>query len=466
MPIEPAENASFEFSVPLVVIGAGACGLSAALAAAGSGASVLVLERDDAPTGSTSLSAGLIPAAGTSFQARQNVDDSVEIFFQDLMNKAKGKTDPVMARTIAEQSAPTVEWLADKGVDMHLVTDFLLPGHSRHRLHGPPNQTGVELETALLNAANAAGIDIMTSATVETLYAQKDGRITAVAFRRPDGTVETAGCDAVILACNGYGGNPELVAEYIPEMKNAGFFGHVGNKGDAVLWGRELGAGIADMGAYQGHASVAEPHGVLLTWAVVSEGGFQVNREGKRFSNEMVGYSEQAVKVVAQPGGIAWDIFDESREQAALGFQDYRDLLDSGAVRTAATIAELADVTGVPADALEQTFAQVQSCAEGRETDPFGRDFTTHPVLSPPYKAVRVTGGMFHTQGGLVIDTEARVLRPDHSRLPNLFAGGGAARGVSGASSTYLAGNGLVTAVVFGRLAGLNAARLIAAENR
>lgn len=461
MPIEPAENAAYEFSVPLVVIGAGACGLSAALAAAQGGAQVLVLERDEAPTGSTSLSAGLIPGAGTSFQAEKDVADDAETFFQDIMNKSKGKTDPVMARVVAEQSAPTVEWLAANGVEMHLVTNFLLPGHSRHRLHGPPNQTGVELETALLTAVNEAGVDIITSATVETLYAGKDGRITAVAFRRPDGALETVGCEAVILACNGFGGNRDLVGEYIPEMKDAGFFGHVGNKGDAILWGRDLGADMADMGAYQGHGSVAEPHGILLTWAVISEGGFQVNRDGKRFSNELVGYSEQAVKVVAQPGGIAWSIYDERREGPAMGFQDYRDILENGGVKTADTVEELASATGLPPDALARTFAEVEACAEGRATDPLGRDFTGHAMLAAPYKAVRVTGGLFHTQGGLVIDADARVLRPDRSRLPNLFAGGGAARGISGASSTYLAGNGLVTAVVFGRLAGLGAAELL-----
>lgn len=461
MPIELAENSSYEFSVPLVVIGAGACGLSAALAAAQSGTQVLVLERDEAPSGSTSLSAGLIPGAGTSFQADKNVTDDAEIFFQDIMNKSKGKTDPVMARAVAEQSGPTVEWLSENGVEMHLVTDFLLPGHSRHRLHGPPNQSGIELETALLTAVNNAGVDIITSATVETLYVEKDGRITAVAFRRPDGALETVGCEAVVLACNGFGGNAELVREYIPEMKDAEFFGHVGNKGDAILWGRDLGADIADMGAYQGHGSVAEPHGILLTWAVMSEGGFQVNREGLRFSNELIGYSEQAVKVVEQPGGIAWSIYDERCEAAAMGFQDYRDILENGGVKTANTIEELAAITGLPLNSLAKTFADVATYADGQVEDSLGRDFTGKAKLVAPYKAVRVTGGLFHTQGGLVIDTDACVLRPDRSRMPNLFAGGGAARGISGVSSTYLAGNGLVTAVVFGRIAGLSAAGLL-----
>ena len=80
-------------------------------------------------------------------------------------------------------------------------------------------------------------------------------------------------------------------------------------------------------------------------------------------------------------------------------------------------------------------------------------------ALRPGYCGLKVTGALFHTQGGLVIDADARVLRADRSKLPNLFAGGGAARGISGqGGSGYLPGAGLCTAITLGRLAGMNAA--------
>jgi fumarate reductase flavoprotein subunit len=104
----------------------------------------------------------------------------------------------------------------------------------------------------------------------------------------------------------------------------------------------------------------------------------------------------------------------------------------------------------------------VEACVRGERADRFGRDFTGHPPLAPPYRAVKVKGALFHTQGGLVVDAQARVLREDGRPLPNLLAGGGAARGVSGPSSWYLAGNGLLTATTFGRLAGTTASRLVA----
>jgi fumarate reductase flavoprotein subunit len=98
----------------------------------------------------------------------------------------------------------------------------------------------------------------------------------------------------------------------------------------------------------------------------------------------------------------------------------------------------------------------------GERSDAFGRDFTGKPELRAPYYAVKVTGALFHTQGGLVVDGHARVLRNDGTPLPNLFAGGGAARGISGPSSWgYMAGNGLLTATTFGRLAGETAATAV-----
>ena len=145
------------------------------------------------------------------------------------------------------------------------------------------------------------------------------------------------GCKALILACGGYGGAADLVAHYIPEMRGTHYFGHNGNCGDAVLWGRKLKAKLLYMSGYQGHGSVAHPHGVLITWAVIMEGGFQVNKLGRRFSDESQGYSEQASLVLAQPEGKVFDIFDERIATIARQFEDFRQAEASGAVIEANT---------------------------------------------------------------------------------------------------------------------------------
>ena len=269
----------------------------------------------------------------------------------------------------------------------------------------------------------------------------------------------------LILASNGYGGNKALVAEHIPEMADALYFGHPGNQGDALRWGSALGARRSHLSGYQGHGSVAHPHGILISWAAMSEGGFQVNAQGLRFSDESRGYSEQARDVLAQPDGIAWSIFDARIAAIMRQFADFQSAEAQGAVVSAFDIDALASETRLPLEALVATFSSVERCKASGEADAFGRRFAGVPALQPPLKAVRVTGALFHTQGGLAIDATARVLREDGTALPNLFAAGGAAVGVSGKEpSGYLSGNGLLSAVVLGRVAGTSAARLLHAE--
>jgi fumarate reductase flavoprotein subunit len=211
-----------------------------------------------------------------------------------------------------------------------------------------------------------------------------------------------------------------MVREFVPEMADALYFGHAGNKGDAVKWGLDLGGAVKDMASYQGHGTVTHPHGTLLFYGVMTEGGFLVNLAGERFSNEARGYSEQAVDVIAQPDHVAWAIYDEGAHQIGTKFKDYRDGMEVGAMKSAGTIDGVAEITGLPLEALQETFSDVEALHEARGEDKWGRDFTVCDVLEPPYYAVRVTGALFHTQGGLVVDRHAQVLREDGSALGRL----------------------------------------------
>ena len=451
-----------EVHVPVVIIGAGACGCCAALAAREVGVDVLVLERDKTPSGSTSLSGGQIPAALTRLQREAGITDSPDTLEQDLIVKAKGQNDASIARHVARESASTIEWLVDRhGIELSALQSFRYPGHSQPHMHATPGLHGAELLAGLLTAGERMAADIVTSARATDLLADDRGRVAGVRYERPNGQVEDVGCTALVLACNGYGGNPEMVARYIPEMANAHYHGHVGNQGDAVAWGLALGAQASDMGSYQGHGAVATPHMVHLGWACITEGGVQVNEKGERFSHENEGYSEQARKVLAQPGGVAWTIFDGRGHDIAMQLHSHRDAEEAGAIHRAANAGELAAFIGCEPATVAKTMAEVEAMARGEKEDSFGRDFTTRPPLQPPYCIAKVTGALFHTQGGLEIDADGRVKRPDGTTLPNLFAGGGAARGLSGPSDWgYLSGSGLLMATNFGRLAGTAAARL------
>jgi fumarate reductase flavoprotein subunit len=445
-----------EIEVDCLIIGGGAAGLTAALAAIEAGDSVLIAERDAQLSGSTALSSGLIPAAETKAQGAQSIDDSRDVFFKDIMAKNKNSADPAHVRAIIDQIPQTLDWLGERhDIPFHVLDDFLYPGHSHHRMHAVPEVTGQGLVTRLEQAVMATDAMIVTGAQVTDLVVSGEGDFLGATCHRPDGASEAIAAQRVILACNGYGGNPALVARYIPEMKDALYFGHPGNQGEAILWGEQLGAVPAHLSGYQGHGSVAHPHGILVTWALMMEGGIQINLNGQRFSNEHQGYSEQAVAVLAQPEKTAFNIFDSRLRDLGRKFEDFRNAEDSGAVITADTAEELAARIGVDAGALDATLQDCAALAASGQADSHGRRFDIATVLAPPYGAVRVTGALFHTQGGLLIDSKARVRRADGGVFETIFACGGAACGVSGPDvSGYLSGNGLLTALALGHLAG------------
>ena len=455
----------FDVSIPVLIIGGGACGLTAALTLKDAGIECVVLERDAAPQGSTALSSGFIPACGTRWQRDIGVADNAEMLSADIEHKNHNGANPAVVRAVASASGPALEWLADAhGIPFQVLEGFLYPGHGVPRMHAVPEKTGAGLIGRLTTASANAGIDLITEAPVSGLFIDAEDRVLGVRITRADGSVEDIGCGALILACNGYGGNAAMVKQYIPEIAQAEYAGHAGNQGDAVRWGRQLGARVADMGAYQGHGSWATPHGQLVTWALMMEGGVQVNAEGRRFWNELEGYSEASQHVIAQPGRFAWNVYDQRLHELGMGFPDYAELCKAGAIRECYSMGALAAQLQLPAGPLEETLYNATAMQAGELRDAFGRDFTGKPALQAPYYAVKVTGALFHTQGGLEIDVHARVLREDGGALPNLYAGGGAARGISGAHVWgYLSGNGLLTAVTQGRIAALHAVQALRA---
>jgi fumarate reductase flavoprotein subunit len=431
--------------VPVAIVGAGACGLTAALMLRDAGIDCLLLERDASPQGSTALSSGFIPAAGTAVQRTAGVhDDSAARFAADVQAKAHGRAAPHLVTAYVEAIAPALDTLQQRhGIAFELLDGFLYPGHSVRRMHALPQRTGASLMSALQAASERAGAVLLTHARVRTLWCDADDRVLGVTIERPDGRDEHLACNALLLACNGFGGHAAMVREHLPAMRDAVFAGHAGNDGSAIAWGRALGARLADLSGCQGHGSWAVPHGVLITWALMTEGGIQVNAHGRRFHDETRGYSEAAVDVLAQPGGIAWDVFDDRLLALARGFPDFVEAERAGALRDAPAVEALAQLVGGDAATLADTLATTR--------------------LRSPYHAIRVTGALFHTQGGLDIDARARVLRANGAPLPNLLAAGGAARGVSGDSvAGYLSGNGLLSAVAGGFIA----ARTIAAPSR
>ncbi len=456
----------FEYVIPVLVIGGGACGCIAALSAHDAGAQVLLVEEDEHPMGSTGMSQGLICAAGTKAQAALGIEDSADRYFADIMGKTKGLTDPVLARAIADHAGPTVDWMIEAhDLPWQLDTGFRpVYGNSTFRVHGWRGHGGQDMVDLLHARIADAGIDVLLGAKLIEVHADATGRIEGVTLERPDGARELVGCETLILACGGFAANRQMVAQHMPDVAHARNNGHEGSQGTGIAIARQLGAGLGDMGAYQGYAMLTDPQGISVPPCVPVEGGVLINITGQRFTNEVEDIAGMVHPVLAQPGDHVWVVFDARIEAAAQYIPEMQQLIALNAARKADTVEALAALIGVPADALSVTLAEAHTAQAEGCVDAQGRNWGSDLPPVAPYRALKVVGAIYHTQGGLQIDGTARVLREDGTPLPNLFAGGGAARSVSGpAHWGYLPAMGLATAVTFGRLAGLHAAALVQA---
>lgn len=440
-------------ALDLLVIGAGACGLAGAIAAHDAGGSVAIVEKCDRPGGNSSLSTGSIPGAGSRFQKEAGIEDSPQHMIGDLIALAGHHDADPVTEVVARECGPLCEWLIDDlGARMELITAYRHVGHTVERLHAPRSRRGQDLVDDLLSFVEARGIPLAIGNAAQALIVE-DGAVRGAVVGG-----ESIWATKVLLATNGFAANRALVAEHCPEIAPAEYFGAPGSTGEAVEWGAALNAELGNMRAYQGYAAVAYPQGQLLSWTTIEKGGILVGRDGKRFGNEGEGYSGFAPRVMGQ-GEFAWAVYDAKQHEVAMAEEEYAEMSGMGAIRWADDAPALAEVAGIDPAGLADTIEAYNAAARGDAQDAFGRTGFGHAPLAPPLAIARVKPGLFHTQGGLLTDPHARVRRKGGGVVPNLFAGGGAAAGISGRSGAggYASGNGLVTALVLGRLAGLAA---------
>jgi fumarate reductase flavoprotein subunit len=456
-----AEN--WDLETELVVVGAGACGLMAAFAAARRGVDVVLLEKDTRLCCNTELASGSIPAAGTRFQRALNIEGTPEQMAEDILRKNKGQADREIVLALCRKSPEIIDLLVDEvGLPLSLNTDAGRFGFSFLRLHNPPGRTGGPLIRALHDAfgrlPNATFADRTPGAG---LVADETGAV--VGALAGESGEQRIGARRVILACDGFGASKQMLECHIPEMAGVEYIGVQGNTGDGIRWGTDLGAATAHMSGYQGHGLVCAGYGTRLSPEIPQLGAVIVNVHGERFAREDQGYSEFARVVLAQPRGVAVAIFDQRIYDVVASTEHFQETIASGALRSAPTLEGLAAALKIPAQKLQESIAECSAAAaSGR--DRFGRTTFGAP-LAPPFYGAVITGALAHTQGGLVVDVNARVLRADGSPIPHLYAGGGTAAGISGdGPDGYLSGNGLLSALGLGLIAGEHAATEILSE--
>ncbi len=445
-----AETAPIETDV--VVVGGGGAGISAAIAAAQKGANVILLEKVGYLGGATLMSGGLIPAVGTKQQAEAGINDNIEWFVRDIMRPSNYSVREDLVYTVAEQAKPTIEWMEGLGVNFTVVTSSLYYGQSNYRMHLAEGSGKGMTEKLVEHLGGLDNVTVMLNTTGTGLITNEAGEVCGVTATNADGDFQIMAKN-VILATSGFAANKEMVQKYMPEVANAYPMYAPGATGEGILWGAELGAAVAKMGAYQGHAFYCEGFGTV-DQGIANRGGIFVNQNGVRFCNEYGGYSELTPHVLHQPGNYAYMVFDKNNAEATANFAKYQE---AGILATGNTPEELAAQLGIDPAVMAQTFAEYQASIE-RGEDEFNR--TKLPAaFEAPFYAVKITGDLRHTQGGLVTDVAAHVLREDGTLIPGLYAAGGVTESFSSAGgAAYMSGNGLLQAIIYGKIAGERAA--------
>jgi flavocytochrome c len=444
----------------VIVVGAGGAGLAAATVAADAGARVLLVEAGDKAGGSTALSGGVFYAAGTSLQTQAGIEDNVEDLFHYYMNVNQHKLEASVVRRLCEDAAPTFEWLVSLGVRFPL-DNLYCSGVDRVRRGHRAEGHGAEIAEVLEGSLTGKSVDVALATRVQDLLVE-NGRVRGIEVA---GDAVRAG--AVVLATGGFGNNPRLLAELYPSAARQGdlawYIGSTHSKGDGLEMGRSVGADIStpDRGLLlmtPGFVKELEPY--LPPWLV------HVNHEGRRFIDESTEYSVLAEVLMSQTAGECFAIFDEAARSAAKSqpapnwsADRLAHFAETGKLSRADTVSGLADTLGVRPATLETTVEIYNAGARAGTDDRFFKPAEhLKEIATPPFYGARIRPAVICWTGtGLRIDREARVLDTADRPIQGLFAAGETTGGMFG--QCYAGGGASIgNAIVFGRVAGRNAA--------
>lgn len=443
-------------SADIVVIGGGGAGLTAAVTAAEQGSSVILVEKMPMLGGNTVRAQTGINAAGTQYQAAAGINDTPEIHYQDTMKGGKNENTPALVQVLTKNANAALEWLNALGANLTRVQ--LMGGATNARCHGPAEggNAGPVMIKTLAEAAKGKGVKIYTDTKATQILVDKNGKVTGIKATGKDGEEVQYNAKAVIVATGGFSANSAMVEQYNPNLKGFTTTNHSGATGDGIVIAQAAGAATVDMEYIQIHPTVVPKDGTLIPEGLRGAGAILVNKQGARFISELKTRDVVSEAVLEQEGKTAFVLFDQAIYDGSklIAEQNQKNALVSGT-----TVEELASKIDVPADQLKATIDKYNSYVEAKKDPDFARTTITKTIAQGPFYAVAVSPGIHHTMGGLAINDKAQVLNKNEAAIAGLYAAGEVTGGVHGANR--LGGNALADIVVFGRLAGEQAAAFV-----
>jgi fumarate reductase flavoprotein subunit len=443
---EPSET------VDLVVIGAGASGMSAALEAEATAVRVILLEKMPYVGGNTVRATAGMNAVSTDAQSEIGIVDDVETFVSDILESGHSEGNPRMIEIMASESASALDWLTAKGADLSDVG--ILAGHSMPRTHRPSGgqPVGGEIVRVLKDAIQSSTVDLRLEHKAVQIMLDQNHEISGVGVVDRTGRKYTIHTKKVIIATGGFGGSPEVFVYYNQKLKGYHTTNSPSATGDFIGLVENLGVQLVDMSYIQTHPTVSLEYGVLITEAIRGNGGILINSGGKRFANEMKNRDFLSEDLLSQPDKEVYLIFNEKVRESLAASDDY---IDMDLILSAPDVETLANTLRIDTQNLSETMDRYNGFVENQVDLDFGRRSLTVILDEGPFYAVRVTPAVHYCMGGILIDEQARVIDDNGKPIAGLYASGEATGGIHGLNR--LGGNSLLDAIVFGRIAGRSA---------
>jgi flavocytochrome c len=427
----------------VVIIGAGAAGMRAAIESRKQTENIILLEKMSYPGGNSNK-------ATAGFNAVVENDD-LEHYIQDTREAGGYIGNSRLIRILCEKSSEALSDLKAMGAD--LEDRGLLAGHSRSRTYRPSggSPVGREISSILYETVRKKDIDIRVEN--KALSISRSKQKLEVLVKNQTGKEYRIQADSVIIATGGFGGSPEMVARFNPDLGAFHTTNSASATGDFLTLTQNLPVQMIDLGEIQTHPTVEPEFSILITEALRGNGGILLNSRGLRFTDEMDFREELSKSILEQKDSFAWLIFDQSVRESLKSSEYY---ISNQLTREGDTIIELAEQLLIPSAVLSSSLEKWNESVNNAEDNEFYREDLRVPLETPPYFAIRVTPGIHYCMGGLAIDEKSRVLDINGTPLKGLYAAGEATGGIHGMDR--LGGNSLTDAMVFGKIAGYEAA--------
>ena len=463
-PVEADELEAVTMEADVVVVGAGAAGLSAGLKAVQDGKNVIILEKMGVIGGASAMAGSGTMATGSTWQKEDGYEDSPEQLVEDMMENGHNKNDRATVELFANTIGEAFDWLVDEN---GAAVPYQRSGEPTRTYSGVGRGAGVCQSLCDKFLAEGGTLLLNTPATALII---NDGAVTGV-MAEGEGKAYTINAKAVVLASGGYGANDELVPD---EYKAFVYAGHAGAEGDAIAMVEPLDADLINMDLIN-----TQPNSMILPSGLgqycnpgvsraYAAGGFMVNQDGERFFNEQANAWDlmQAMKANDAQYLImdqaAFDGFNAGMTGSKIyTMEDVEtwladDYEGQPVMKTAATLEELADKLGIPADALSASAQAFNEAAASGSADEFGRTPAAAQSEEGPYYALEMHIRYYASLGGLHINDGMQVLNTQQEAIPGLYAAGEVVGGLEG--DVYMGGTLFGWAIASGYEAGIAAA--------